>query len=113
MAEILLTGARVNKVDEEGEVSLYCFSLDRWFSFRVDPTEATRWGALLGKALVIRVYEGEDDALLDLYECEECSSKPGSPTLCRGCVERRNRVGALWRGARPRRTSAKNGSGDD
>lgn len=36
-----------------------------------------------------------------LYECEDCSSKPGSPDLCSDCLARRNVTGLDWKGPRP------------
>lgn len=37
----------------------------------------------------------------DLYECDTCSSKPGTPTLCGRCLDARAKAGPLkWRGPR-------------
>jgi hypothetical protein len=33
-----------------------------------------------------------------LYECEACSSKPGSPTLCADCLRARAKAGKAWIG---------------
>lgn len=100
MTALLITGARVNRVDEEGEVDLFCFSLQRTFAFRVAPGEAAKWGALLGKALTISVHD-EDADLDDLYECAACAAKPGCPTLCSDCVQKRRLAGSSWKGTRP------------
>jgi hypothetical protein len=35
-----------------------------------------------------------------LYECESCSSKPGSPSLCSRCFAARSVAGENWRGPR-------------
>lgn len=37
----------------------------------------------------------------ELYECEECSPKPGSPTLCNRCYSVRSDAGRNWKGLRP------------
>lgn len=37
----------------------------------------------------------------DVYECDWCSSLPGSPTLCSECLRRRAAAGERWRGPRP------------
>ncbi len=49
------TGARVNHVDEEGEVSVFCYSIGRSYSFRVPPDEAKAWGALLGEYVTVQI----------------------------------------------------------
>ncbi len=105
MKALLSTGARVNRVDEEGEVELFCYALERTFAFRVAPAEASGWGAIIGRVLRVEVL---DDAPIpdDLYECESCSKKPGVATLCRDCLERRHRAGRLWRGQRPSTVSS-------
>lgn len=36
----------------------------------------------------------------DLYECEFCSSQPGSPSLCAQCLENRTIAVAAWKGPR-------------
>jgi hypothetical protein len=36
----------------------------------------------------------------DLYECEKCSSLPGTPTLCMKCLAARNKAGPHWVGPR-------------
>lgn len=56
--EVLLeTGARVNQVDEEGTVTLFCYSLDHLFSFNVDSDRAREWGTKLGTFVTLRVTE--------------------------------------------------------
>jgi hypothetical protein len=35
----------------------------------------------------------------ELYECAECSAKPGRPTLCRRCVIARDAAGDDWMGS--------------
>ena len=52
-------GARVNSVDEEGEVTLYLYSARRTFSFRADYGEHKDWGARLGDYVTITVTEGK------------------------------------------------------
>ena len=42
----------------------------------------------------------------DLYECDACSGKVGSPTLCTSCQFRRSRAGKEWRGRQPKITYA-------
>lgn len=37
----------------------------------------------------------------DLYECSECSGKPGSPMLCARCLAARKAAGSNWIGPRP------------
>lgn len=111
MGELLTTGARVNRVDEEGEVELFCYSLHRTFAFRVDVKEAARWGALLGRAITITIVD-TDAALDDLYECVTCSAKPGCATLCRDCLTRRERAGKAWKGQRPAAPSSGDGGRD-
>ena len=44
--------------------------------------------------------EGRELQRADLYECEECSRKSGSPRLCSRCLEARDKAGNAWRGAR-------------
>ncbi|GMV20034.1 MAG: hypothetical protein AMXMBFR56_82580 [Polyangiaceae bacterium] len=41
-----------------------------------------------------------------LYECAECSAKPGSPSLCRRCLEARAAAGDKWRGPLPMKMPA-------
>jgi hypothetical protein len=96
MATLLRTGARVNSVDEEGEVSLFCYSLGRSFAFRSG--DVARWGALIGKPITIEVSDEAYEA--DLYECDVCSAKPGMATLCRDCLDKRAKAGSAWRGQR-------------
>ena len=36
----------------------------------------------------------------DLYECESCSAKSGTPVLCDGCCEARDAAGDAWVGPR-------------
>ncbi len=39
----------------------------------------------------------------ELYECESCSRKPGSPTLCDRCLTERSNAGNAWVGPLPRK----------
>lgn len=108
MTALLRTGARINQVDEEGEVTVFCYSLGRSFSFRVDGNEeARRWGALLGKGITVQILDEEYDA--DLYECAACTAKPGFAVLCHSCVERRKKAGPAWRGQRPSQSNSEGG----
>lgn len=40
------------------------------------------------------------EACPDLYECQECSSNPGSPQLCERCLRSRAQAREAWRGSR-------------
>lgn len=36
----------------------------------------------------------------DLHECQDCSTKPGSPMLCARCLRAREAAGNRWKGPR-------------
>jgi hypothetical protein len=37
----------------------------------------------------------------NLYECQGCSAKSGTPALCWRCLEARKNVGSRWKGPLP------------
>lgn len=45
--------------------------------------------------------EKEDEDAMRFHECFRCSGKPGAPTLCKDCFERRAEHGTKWRGPMP------------
>lgn len=56
---LLVAGARVNQVDEEGEVTVFSYTLGRSFHFHVAHNQAQAWGALLGKNITIEIIDEE------------------------------------------------------
>lgn len=53
------TGARVNSVDEEGEVSLFLYSWGRSYTFNVGGVGAKEWGARIGDLVTVQILAEE------------------------------------------------------
>lgn len=88
-------GARILRVDADGEVTLFCLAAGHVTTVRVPAANVGHFGALVGRAVTLSISCMPPP---EVYECAECAAKPGSRRLCSDCVERRKRAGSAWIG---------------
>ena len=54
-APIYTTGARVSRITEEGEVTLFCYSIQRDISLQVSRNETKAWASRIGDYVTVQV----------------------------------------------------------